>query len=272
MDNIKETFKRNVNPEKLAKLKRNKLLESFVKGSDYEEDFEYLKEELPEFLDSFYVNDNWIDKKGFYREVKNDYYLICESKNGSQFVIGEVKFDPITKKPIFGRFSETGMFSRLDNLIVDGKEIIRGTVPETEWLYPTAKKDPPYFYSYEYSKTDKSRLNLEYRVYSKKLNIAFWDYVGKRIKLYIDYNTTPFNVSYRVEEYELVVKAMEYAENPTKKVLKEGVLGKDKSKFDKELINIRDSYYEFINNDFKNENLKTYIDMYKACEKIIAMY
>ncbi len=272
MDDIKKTFKRNVNKEKISKIDRNKFLKAFVKGSDYEEDFSELEESCPDLIDYFTVNDKWVDKKGILREVKDDYYIICEKRNESFYIIGEMKFDKYSHKPVFGRFSECGLFSMLDNFIVDKKEVIKGIVPYSEWLYPLEEKEPKSFYNYTYTKEGKSKLEIEYSIYSKKLKIEFVDFKGKRAKIFIDYNKTPFKVSYIVDEYKLVVKALEYSTPPTKKLLAEGDLHEDKSPFDENLNEIKDTYYEIINGDFKKETLADYIKIYKNCEEIVAKY
>ena len=271
MDNIKETFKRNVNPEKFAKLTKTKLLESFVKGSDYQEDFDCLKKDFPEFLDSFNVSDCWVDKNGFQREVRGNHFLICEKKNDSYFIIGEVCFDEKTNKPRWGRFAETGMFSRMDNLIVCGKDVLKGMVPDSENLYPPANSSEMSFKMLDYFKSNESKLSLEYQKYSKRLNLEFMDFKGYRLKAYFFYDKTPFNVNYILDEYELVTKANEFPEQKSKKILEGGDLN-CKCPFEKELIEIRDFFYELINNDFKKNELDTYTNTYKLCEKIISKY
>lgn len=257
MNDIRKTFERNITEDKILKLTRTKLLESFLKGSDYEEDYTYLKENLPEYLDALKVNDSWIDDKHVYREVRDNYFLLCQNTCSGNLILGEVKFDE-NGKVIFGRYDSRGLFSRMDSFIISNKSVLRGTIPDSEFLYPIKRSESPKsFYVEEAQNTPKhTAFEVLHYEYPNKAVITIKN-LYKKVQIHV-----PVNSSEEIHIYVTENKA----DFPSTKYTNKS---KSLKRYFTDLEEIRKKYVQLAKDDFSKNELATYLDIYEISKKFL---
>lgn len=260
MNDIKKFFERNVNEAKLLKLNKTKFMESFLKGSDYEEDYTYLRDELPEFLPKLQVSDSWIDNKKIKRIVKNNYFLITTIMNPSQgeIILGEIKFDE-NGKVLFARYSPDGLFRRIDGLIVNGKELLRGTIPDSEYLYPI--RGTKFNHDFMIANDLDELFEIEYTPYNLKVCLKG---KSKQISLTVKYDESgTSDIFLGIKEYkDWVEKFFPNSYDSLMKYSKYNIDDSRISGYKTDILKVESIHKKLQDNNFKENELSSYLEMY----------
>lgn len=271
MNDIEKTFERNINEDKILKLNKTKFMESFFKGSDYEEDYTYLRNELPEFLPKLQVDDTWIDSKKIKRIAKNDYFIITGKINTKQenVILGEIKFDE-KGKVLFARYNKQGLFRRTDSFIINGKEILRGTIPNSEYCCPV-KNSLKLDFDFTIENKVKDVFDIKYTNFSDKLYISLKT-ATKEITLKIFYEESEKSkISLSVKkakDMDSLFLFKEKAYDSLYEYFDYSIDDKEISKYKKDLIKIKDLHRNLQYNGFKENELNTYLEIYNIFKKL----
>lgn len=242
-------FDRYINKDKILKTTKIQFYTSFLNGSSFYDDFIYLKNELPEYLDSLNIKEDWQDGK-YHKYVDGDYCFFTNSQN---IILGEVKF--FKNKPLFARFNHGGMFGTFDSLLVHNDRLYNGNIPCSELgkYYDLKKRE---FYSFKMIDIEN---NEEFGIERYRFsNLVEFNYVidDKKIIFKIDIS--------KPNDYSLYLQKMVYNKINTSCFTKE--IDTNNKSFKKDvkpyLLKMIELYEELIKNDFKQNELNTYFEIF----------
>lgn len=192
MNDIEETLRRNVTQDKIKKFTKDRLMEAFFKGSEYEEDYKCLKIEFPNLINYLNIDDSWMDSKNIKRIAKNNYFLITKKLNEGELILGEIKFNE-DGTPLFARYNNRGMFNRRDTFIIHNKKIFKGSIPDSEYIFKPQRSDQTRYDFYLEDNLD--RFSIDYTdIFKQKKLILTKEIPDKKIEININYYNNPLTV------------------------------------------------------------------------------